>query len=91
MLKSEIVDEGEYYRIVLVRRKKKYCQILLQAMMAAMQSKTPDDNIDEFSTGLGCGSSGHDKTPHISEVAHLSKQERRKRKRIHRLSTRKHK
>lgn len=63
--------------------------MLLQAMMAAMLPKTPDDNLDEFPTGSGDGSSGHDKTPHISEVAHLSKQERRKRRRIHRLSTRK--
>jgi len=65
-------------------------KMFFQAMMAAMLPKEPDESRDEFQNGSAWGSSGQEKMPHISEVAHLSKQERLKRRRIHRLSTRKH-
>jgi hypothetical protein len=58
-------------------------------MMAAMLPKKHEESRDEFQNGSDRGSSGQEKISQISEVAHLSKQERLKRRRIHRLSTRK--
>lgn len=64
-------------------------KMFFQAMQAAMLPKRPEESGDAFPTGASWGNSGHEKMPHISEVAHLSKHERRKRRRVFRLSTRK--
>jgi len=64
-------------------------QMIMQAMMAAMLPKDAEESNVEFPNGSAWGNSGHEKSPHVSEVAHLSKKERLKRRRTYRLSTRK--